>query len=222
MPTIEKACSWYPDRDPVHGFEHVLRVYHLSEKLAIEEGADLEIVRAAALLHDARIDLGSENCSDIEQRSNHHLHSADLAAQTLADENWPQERIAAVRHCILAHRFRDPSTQPQTLEARILFDADKLDAIGAIGVARAIAYAVQAGQPFFAQPSPGFLESGRLQAGEPHSAFHEYIFKLVKLKDCLYTPSARKIAELRQLRMVSFFEDLSHESTGIDYPSLQK
>ena len=53
MPTIESARSWYPVNDPVHGFDHVLRVYHLAEQLALAEGADLEIVRAAALLHDA-------------------------------------------------------------------------------------------------------------------------------------------------------------------------
>jgi uncharacterized protein len=211
MPTIEQARRWYPDHDPVHGFDHVLRVYHLAGQLAKAEGADLEVVRASALLHDTRIELGDESSSEQEQRSNHHNQSALFAARILEAEGWPEERIAAVRHCILAHRFRDISTQPQTLEAMVLFDADKLDAIGAIGVARAIAFAVQAGQPFYAQPSPDFMEIGWSQPGEPHSAFHEYVFKLLKIRDRLYTATARKMAELRQIRMVEFFEALALE-----------
>lgn len=219
MPTIEQARLWYSEGDPVHGFDHVLRVYRLAEELAIAEGADLEVVCAAALLHDAREVLGDKNNTDADQRANHHHHSADLAARTLAREGWSQEKIAAVRHCIQAHRYRDNSTQPETLEAKILFDADKLDAIGAIGVARAIAYAVQAGQPFFSQPSQEFLESGRLQTGEPHSAYHEYVYKLVKIKELLCTPTARRMADVRQRRMVDFFEGLSRELTGTDNPS---
>jgi uncharacterized protein len=66
------------------------------------------------------------------------------------------ERIAAVQHCIRAHRFRDDREPPQTLEAKILFDADKLDVLGAIGAARTIAYAVLDGQPVYAEPSPRF------------------------------------------------------------------
>lgn len=219
MPTIEQARHWYSERDPVHGFDHVLRVYRLAEELAIAEGADLEVVRAAALLHDARNLVGAENDLDGNQRANHHHHSADLATRALTAEGWSLEKIAAVRHCIQAHRFRDVSTQPETLEAKILFDADKLDAIGAIGVARAIAYAVQAGQPFFSQPSQEFLESGRLQTGEPHSAYHEYVYKLFKIKERLFTLTALRLADVRQRRMVAYFEGLSRELTGTDNPS---
>jgi uncharacterized protein len=129
----------------------------------------------------------------------------------LEAEGWSADRITAVQHCIRAHRFRDEATMPETLEARVLFDADKLDAIGAIGVARAIAYAVRLGQPFYAQPSPTFLESGRLEPGEPHSAYHEYVFKLVKIRERLFTRAGRKLAEDRQRRMVDFFEGLEDE-----------
>ena len=194
MPTIEQARHWYPADDPVHGFDHVLRVYRMAERLAQAEGADLEIVRAAALLHDAGDGLVA-GAEDPSLRHSHHHASAELAAHLLRLEGWPEERIAAVQHCIRAHRFRDHSEPPSTLEAQVLFDADKLDAIGAIGVARAIAYAVRAGQPVYAKPSDQFLRSGKTEAGEPHSAYHEYCFKLVHLKDRLFTPAARQIAE---------------------------
>ncbi len=209
MLNLETARQWYSETDSVHGYDHIVRVYHLAERLAILEGADLEIVRAAALLHDA-------HPTNLEEkpRRDHQLLAADFALQVLQAEGWESRAIEAVQHCIRAHRVRDDSEQPRTLEARILFDADKLDAIGAIGVARAIGYAVLAGQPIYARPSSLFAESGKLEEGEKHSAYHEFIFKLRKLKGRLYTPSAQAIAVERQRAMVDFFERLAREWMG--------
>ena len=204
MPTLAQAQSWYPT-DPVHGFDHVQRVYRLAEQIAQAEGADLAIVQAAVLLHDAHDDrqpIGRRS------RKTHHHASAEFAVEILAAEGWPPERIAAVQHCIRAHRFRDNSEPPQTLEARVLFDADKLDAIGAVGVVRAVGYAITHHNPPFAEPSQQFLESGELAEGESHSAYHEYVFKLSKLKDRLYTPTARAIAAERHHVMEAFFKQL--------------
>jgi uncharacterized protein len=209
--TIETARSWYPTSDPVHGFDHVLRVYRMAERLAQAEGADLEIVRAAALLHDAD---GSATQGGEAGRLSHQHASAEFARQVLTAEGWPEQRIAAVQHCIRAHRFRDDSEQPQTLEARVLFDADKLDAIGAIGVARAIAYAASAGQPVYAEPSVSFLATGQREPAEPHSSYHEYLFKLRKLSRRLYTPSARRLAAGRHRYMTRFYARLAAELQG--------
>lgn len=211
MPTLEQARSWYSQTDPVHGFDHVLRVYCMAERLALAENADIEIVRAAALLHDAE---GSATEGGIEGRLHHHQTSAEFARQILLAEGWSEERIAAVQHCIRAHRFRDNSEPPQTLEAKILFDADKLDVIGAIGVARTIAFNVVNGQPIYVQPSERFLKSGEKEPGEQHSSYHEYLFKLCKIKDMLYTPSGRALAEERHRFLVEFFERLSAEMRG--------
>jgi uncharacterized protein len=210
MPTIEQARAWYPDSDPVHGFDHVLRVYRMAERLAWTEGADIEIVRAAALLHDAE---GSATGGGEIGRQNHHHASAEFARLVLLSEGWAEERIAAVQHCILAHRFRD-QTEPASLEARILFDADKLDVIGAFGVARTIAFDVVVNQPFFAPPSERFLETGEKEPGEPHSSYHEYLFKLSKIKDLLHTPTARHLAEGRDSFMREFFARLAAEANG--------
>jgi uncharacterized protein len=211
MPTLDQARDWYSADDPVHGFAHVQRVYHLAEKLALEEGADLEIVQAAVLLHDAQESQLEREAQNAEKRGNHHLRSAEFAARILKAEGWPAERIAAVQHCIQAHRFRDEATSPQTLEAQALFDADKLDAIGAVGVVRAVAFAIAAGNPVYCPPSEFFLRTGQLQQSEQHSAYHEYLFKLVKLKDCLYTRAARRLAERRHALMAEFFEGLAAE-----------
>ncbi len=209
MLTLEQARDWYQDADPVHDFDHIRRVFHMAERLAEAEGADLEIVRAAALLHDAE---GSAPGG--EERMSHHHRSAAFAADVLKAEGWPAERSAAVQHCIRAHRFRSDGETPQTLEARILFDADKLDVLGAIGVARVVAYAALNGQPFYAQPSPSFLANGEKEPGEMHSAYHEYIFKLRKIKDRLFTPTARAFALERDAYLEQYFQQLQAELTG--------
>jgi uncharacterized protein len=204
--TLEQARAWYPQADPVHDFSHVERVYRMAEKLARVEGADLLIVRTAALLHDAE---GSAPAD--AGRANHHRASANFAAQVLLGAGWPAEGIDAVLHCIRAHRYRGDQEPPVTIEARVLFDADKLDVIGAIGVARTIAYAALAGEPIYAEPSPRFFETGEKTPGEPHSAYHEYLFKLVKIKERLFTSSARQIACQRHAYMVGYFCQLADE-----------
>lgn len=211
MPTIDQAHHWYPDLDPVHGFDHVLRVYRMAERLALVEGADVEIVHAAALLHDAE---GSATAGGEIGRSNHHHASSEFARQVLEAENWPPERIAAVQHCIRAHRFRDNSEPPQSLEAKILFDADKLDVIGAIGIVRTVAFDIVVGQSVYSEPSQLFLSTGEKEPGEPHSSYHEYLFKLSRIKDRLFTTAARAIAEERHQFMAEFFTRLAAEERG--------
>jgi uncharacterized protein len=209
MPTLEDARTWYPGFDPVHGYDHVVRVYHMAEKLAVDEGADLEIVRAAALLHDAA---GSAPAG--EKRGEHHNYSAQFAAEVLMKEGWNQEKIASVQECIRAHRYRNNGEPPSSIEARVLFDADKLDVLGAIGAARTIAYAVMAKTPHYEEPSTQFLATGHEAPGELHSAYHEYLFKLCKVKDRLFTPTARRIADHRHQAMVNFFDELAAEMRG--------
>ncbi len=244
MPTIEQARAWYPAADPVHGFDHILRVHRTALRIAAAEGADARIVGAAALLHDvggaqdpAQPDagkpgapglpdapggnpltgdapVGSVTANSEPARLSHHESATEFAGEVLRAEGWDEADIRAAQHCIRAHRFRDDSQQPQTLEAQVLFDADKLDAIGAIGVARAVAYAANAGLPAYIQPSESFLGGGPLQLGELHSAYHEYIFKLRKLKERMYTNTGRALAEARHRVMAEYFEQLQAETFG--------
>jgi uncharacterized protein len=211
MIDIETARSWYPNTDPVHGFDHILRVYRMAEKLAIEEGADIDIVRAAALLHDAQ---GSQTEGGEEGRQDHHHASSEFAQQVLEKEGWSPEKVAAVQHCIRAHRFRDNTEEPQSLEAKILFDADKLDVIGAVGVARTIAFDVVVNQPIYFEPSERFVRTGEKEPGEPHSSYHEYLFKLSKIKDRLFTRTAQELAVERHRFMDEYFDRLGAEERG--------
>lgn len=210
MPTIEQARQWYTNADAVHDFDHVLRVYQTADHLAQLEGADLEIVHAAALLHDAEGAAPGEGSS----RANHQHASADLAARVLKEEGWQEERIMAVQHCIRAHRYRDNSESPSTLEAKVLFDADKLDVLGAIGAARTIAYATLDGKPFYYPPSEKFLQSGQEEPGEPHSAYHEHLFKLRKVGERMFTETAKTMAAERLAYLDAFFERLIQEWQG--------
>ena len=211
MPSIEKARDFYPDDDPVHGFSHILRVYRLCEQIGTAEKADLRILRAAALLHDVE--------GDVDLRSGHQLAAADFAEKILRNEGWSDPDIEAVAHCIRSHRFRDQDENPQTLEAQVLFDADKLDAIGAVGVARAVGYALRAGMDVYALPSDQYLETGRLAKGETQTVAHEYLFKLRHIKDRIYTKTGRSLAEKRHQLMVDFFAGWMEEIGGPDHLS---
>ncbi|HKJ27430.1 MAG TPA: HD domain-containing protein [Anaerolineales bacterium] len=208
MPSIEQARAWYQNSDAVHDFDHVMRVYRLAETLAEKEGADIEIVRAAALLHDAESASG-----DTDVRMDHHEAAAIFAGKVLAEEGWEEERIKAVQYCILTHRFRG-DRQPNSIEAKVLFDADKLDAIGAIGAARALAYAVLDGQPLYAEPSMTFQKALKTEPGEPYTAYHEYLFKLSRLKDRIQTESGKAFANARHEYLKGFFQQLRAEVQG--------
>lgn len=209
MLTLEIAREWYKNTDAVHDFSHIERVYRMARRLALAEGADPEIVNAAALLHDAD---GTTPGSDV--RREHHLRSADFAALILGQEGWPEERITAVQHCIRAHRFRDDREPPQSIEAKVIFDADKLDVLGAIGAVRAVVYAALAGTPFYTAPSRQFLETGVEIPGELHSAYHEYLFKLRHVEKRLFTQTARLIARQRACYLEEFFNQLIAEYKG--------
>jgi uncharacterized protein len=210
MITVDKARAYYSGEDAAHNFDHVLRVLRLAERIGHAEGADMDILRAAALLHDvARVaeDAGGP-C--------HAQAGAEQARQILAVHS--EEDVNAVAHAIRTHRFRG-SSLPQTLEAQILYDADKLDAIGAIGVARAYAIAGRHAQRLWAEVPQGFanrsiLEARRDVTDEKHTPVHEYMFKLSRLKDALFTQTARAIAKDRHDYMARFFERLKREVHG--------
>ncbi len=204
---IEEARAWYADDDPVHGFDHVLRVLRMAERIGAKLDANLQILRAAALLHDA----AGAHPEGEQVRREHEMASADFARHILSQKQWSAKDIEAVVHCIQTHRYRNQQS-PESLEAKILFDADKLDVVGAFGVARTIGYAVQAGQPIHTVPSRQFLETGEKVPGEAHSAYHEYLFKLRNVKQRLFTEAAQQIAEHRHQLLCAFFDQLNAEA----------
>jgi uncharacterized protein len=207
MLTLDHARTWYSAADPVHDFNHILRVYHLAERIGAVEGANLEVLLAAVLLHDAADAAPDES----GERPTHHLTSAEFAKTYLESQDWPADKVEAVVHCIRTHRFRG-TERPQTLEAKIMYDCDKLDVTGAIGVARAAAYAALAGQPLTGEPSQQFMLTGQRELGEAHTPYHEYLFKLSKVQ--FHTATAQAIAAERHAYMAGFFERLNKEAVG--------
>lgn len=209
MLTFDQARTWYKHVDAIHNFSHIERVYKMSERLALAEGADLEIVHAAALLHDSE---GTTPGS--ESRKEHHLRSAEFAVRILHKEGWPEERIQAVHHCVCTHRFRGGKESPATIEAKCLFDAENLDALGAIGATRTVAYAALTDTLLYSPASQQFIETGREIPGEPYSAYHEHIFKLQKIEKKLFTQTAKEIARSRSFFLNLFFDQLIAEING--------
>lgn len=203
MISIEEASQYYQGNDSAHDFDHVLRVLALAEKIALAEGADVEVVRAAALLHDV-----GRAQQDSTGRS--HAELGEKRAREILGSH-PAEKVRAVCQAIATHRFRG-GTPPQTLEAKVLYDADKLDAIGAVGVARAYLYGGICGQRLWGEVPVGYGCGDELP--EEHTPVHEFVYKLLKLKDTLYTTTARRIGEERHTYMVEFFQRLDSELHG--------
>lgn len=212
MISVEEAAGYYTENDAAHGFDHVLRVWRLAMRIGKEEGANLEVLQAAALLHD--VGRPTERATG----ACHAEVSAAMAREILGARSVPAERIEAVADAIAQHRFRGTRT-PESLEARVLFDADKLDAIGAIGVARAYAIAGAQGQRLWSEVPEDVAsrrpEEGRndLRNGE-HTPAHEFRFKLARVRDRLFTQAGRRLAEERHQYMVAFFERLEREVAG--------
>ena len=211
MLTVEEARLHYQGNDASHDFDHVLRVLRIAERIGAAEGADMVVLRTAVLLHDVARE--EERCSGIC----HAEAGAKRARAILA--GYPEEQVSAVAEAIATHRYRADAV-PRSLEAQVLYDADKLDAIGAVGIARAYAIAGVEGQRLWGQVPDGYAERGRTEGradgldGE-HTPAHEFVFKLSKLHDTLFTETARRIGEERHVYMVAFFDRLRQELEGV-------
>ncbi len=184
-----------------HDKYHVERVYNLAIRLAREEKADTDIVTAAVLLHDiarAQEDEGTIN--------DHASEGAKMAQRILEEVNFPKQKIPKVIHCIETHRFRKGLT-PKTLEAKILQDADRLDIVGAIGIARVFTRGGWSNKPIH-DPTikPKAKYDGKSETSTNH--IHE---KLLKIRDTINTKTARKIAEKRHAYVEQFLERLLKE-----------
>ena len=192
---VEKARRYFDGQDPAHDWAHNLRVMALCERIGQVEHADMEILRLAVLFHDV---------GRSEERRTGVCHaeiSAREAGVLLQEAGYNDCLIQTVQKAILTHRFRK-NNPPTTLEERILFDADKLDSIGAVGVARAFAYSGVIGQP--------------IQSDHPnqHTPAKEYEIKLRHLHERLYTQMAKQIAEERHRFMEQFFVQWEKEICG--------
>jgi uncharacterized protein len=165
-----------------HGYEHTERIIEICNVLGKVLSADMDILIPAAILHD----IG-------RAKENHAQQSAVMAREILEELGYP--KVDDIVHVIEVHSF-SAGGEAKTLEANILSDADKLDAMGAIGAYRAAQYGVE----------------HERQQEEFINHFHE---KLLKLKDLLYTDEARKLAEKRNKFMLQYLDQLERELKGL-------
>ncbi len=170
-----------------HDVGHVERVKRLAIYLAKKEGADVEVVEKAAELHDIARDM-----------ENHSIEGAKIAREILKSNKYDDNFIERVTHCIESHAFSS-GIKPQTLEAKILSDADKLDAMGAIGVART------------------FLYSKETARGIKETIEH-FEEKLLRLYGLLHTETARKIGKERHRFLKEFYDRIKNE---LDFKDLE-
>lgn len=198
-----------------HDLSHVRRVYKMAQTLAHQEGdqANWRILGAAAILHDiARV----REDQDPTRRIDHAVLGADMAYGLLLEQGWSADDAQRVSDCIRSHRFRGTG-MASSLEAQLLYDADKLDCLGAVGIARSFMLAGQHGEPLYiAETSEQALRQnltpdGRLQDFRRHAPNLEFEVKFRKVVSCLHTNSARTIGKARLALMESFFAALAQD-----------
>lgn len=195
---------------PCHDFSHVQRVYTLAERLAVDEGADLFIVRLATLLHDIGRGMDARIGPDPDR---HEELSAELARPFLFGLGLPPELVGKVISAILAHRHRRGRV-PGSLEARCLYDADKLDSLGAVGVARAYLWLGEHGRSVHYPPESWLGVDPANNAVENDSLQREWDIKLGRIRDGLFTAAGRTLAAGRHERMRHFLDDMEAEVMG--------
>jgi uncharacterized protein len=203
----EAARARAANNGPAHDFLHVMRVTETARRIAIAEGAELDIVVPAALLHelfnypknDPHSHLSGEVC-------------ALEAALLLRGEHYPEPMIVAICDCIVSHAY-SRGIVPAAIEGKVLQDADRLDAIGAIGIARCFATVGEMRLPLY-DPDDPFCRS-REPDDKAHGLDHFYR-KLLRIPDGLHTPTARAIATDRFRLMTQFLVQLECEIMFID------
>jgi uncharacterized protein len=189
--------------DGAHDCQHIYRVLYSALDIANDYNVDKDVLIAASLLHDIGREAQFHN-SELD----HAIVGADMAYNYLQTAGWLQDRAHHVKECISTHRYRN-NNPPVSIEAKILFDADKLDATGTMGIARTLAYKGIVSEPLYHVDKNGnVLED---EAEDKSSFFHEYNWKLKNVYDKFFTDRAKVIAEGRRKASIDFYESMYNE-----------
>ncbi len=202
----KEARHYFTNAKGCHDWQHTERVYNLCVHIGKAVDVDLEVLKLAALFHD----IGREYQDKTNGEICHAEKGASLAREIMEKYSMDRGKIEKVVHCIECHRFRGDSI-PQSEEAKVLYDADKLDSIGAVGIGRAFLFAGEVG---------AYLHNVGVDIGktEPYTkedtAYREFSVKLRKVRDKMLTDEGKRIAEERHAFMEEFFERLNKEVEG--------
>lgn len=206
----EKAKAFFSTAKGSHDFEHVERVFKLCMHIGKREKADTEILAIAALLHD----IGREEEDKTNGKICHAKKGAEMAREMLEKDGMEKQKIDKIVHCIETHRFRGNKNPkiPESLEAKILFDSDKLDSIGSVGIGRAFLFAGEIGATLHNKEQ---VDSGKTKAyTKEDTAYREFAVKLSKIRDKMLTTEGKRMAEERHRFMTEFFQRLDREVAG--------
>lgn len=206
-----EARKFFEGASGCHDWSHVERVRKMALHIAGLEKADLQIVEISALLHD----IGRKEEMKKKGLTCHAEAGAETARKLLKKYSLSPQQIENIIHCVLSHRYRNEHV-PNTIEAKILYDADKLDSIGAVGVARDFLFAGNAGSNCLYAGNEKKLAKSKKDYSytEEDSALLEYEIKLRHIKDKIITKTGKMIARQRHEFMKKFFERFWKEVDG--------
>ena len=203
---VEEAKHYFTNAKGSHDWDHTERVYNLCMHIGEKENADLEILKLAAILHD----IGRKYQDKTNGKVCHAEKGALLAGELLEKYEVDKERIEKIVHCIECHRFRGDKI-PESKEAKVLYDADKLDSIGAVGIGRAFLFAGEVGAHLH---NIGVDVEKTEPYTKEDTAYREFVVKLRKVKDRMLTEEGKRIAEERHRFMDEYFDRLNKEIEG--------
>ncbi|MCS0436000.1 HD domain-containing protein [Vibrio diabolicus] len=191
--------------DAAHDISHVQRVVNTAKKLAMEEGADLSIVLPAAYLHDC-----FTYPKDHPNRKQSSIIAAKKAVAFLESIDYPQQYHDAIAHAIEAHSF-SANIRPNTLEAKVVQDADRLDALGAIGITRCIQVSTEFDAQLYDNKD---IFAQQRELDDKQFTLDHFQTKLFKIAETMNTESARREAQKRKAFMQAYIEQLHDEVTA--------
>jgi uncharacterized domain HDIG len=199
--------------DGAHDCQHIYRVLYQALDIANDYNVDKDVLITACLLHD----IGRE-AQFHDSKLDHAIVGADMAYEFLRSIDWPENKAQHVKACISSHRYRN-SDPPISIEAKILFDSDKLDATGTLGIARTLAYKGIVAEPLYYVNEDGNVLDG--VKDQQSSFFQEYNWKLKNVYDKFYTDRAKEIAKGRRRASIDFYENMYCEVNSIHKTGLQ-
>ncbi|MCF7369580.1 HD domain-containing protein [Vibrio sp. J2-3(2022)] len=191
--------------DAAHDISHVQRVVNTAKKLAMEEGADLSIVLPAAYLHDC-----FTYPKDHPNRKQSSIIAAKKAVAFLESIDYPRQYHDAIAHAIEAHSF-SANIRPNTLEAKVVQDADRLDALGAIGITRCIQVSTEFDAQLYDDKD---IFAQQRELDDKQFTLDHFQTKLFKIAETMNTESARREAQKRKAFMQAYIEQLHDEVTA--------
>jgi uncharacterized protein len=210
--TVSFVKQSLTDKGSSHDWWHIYRVWNMAKRLARAEGADMFIVEVASLLHDIadrKLNKGDEQVGLQKVR--------EFLTSYIQDEVIIKSIISIIENYSYTAHLKNKKNI-LSLEGKIVQDADRLDAIGAIGIARAFSYGGQVGRPLY-DPSiaPRKNVSAKKYTAAPSPSINHFYEKLLLLKDLMNTKSAKKIAKKRHEFMERYLEQFYKEWNGEDY-----